>query len=124
MLLPQSPAYHLLKNRLTSVADWPTSASAADDAGRRRKQGEQQRQGGQRFDTVGSKGIDGAAGASSTIDFRKLLKMYEELRRSMHGSRTNVGSYTGTLTAVAQPRGRMPRRQILRPSCRQPRFEK
>lgn len=100
MLLPQSPAYHLLKNRLTSVAELgllrlqlqttrDAAGSKASSSGKAVSASS----------TVGSKGIDGAAGASSTIDFRKLLKMYEELqakharlaykRRQLHGGDAN-----------------------------------
>jgi vacuole morphology and inheritance protein 14 len=71
MLLPQSPAYHTLKNRLSAVPEIGllrlqlAQTSVAGGGGGK---------GGK-----GSKGGDSDASAAS-IDFRKLLKTYEEVQ--------------------------------------------
>jgi len=74
MLLPQSPAYHTLKNRL----------SAVPEIGLLRLQLAAAREGGTSAGKAAkaSKASDasGSLSTTSTIDFRKLLKTYEEVQ--------------------------------------------
>ena len=72
MLLPQSPAYHTLKNRLSAVPEIGLLrlqlAHARESSGGAKS-------------SKGGKGSDaGSPGATGSIDYRKLLRTYEEVQ--------------------------------------------
>ena len=89
MLLPQSPAFHTLKNRL----------SAVPEIGLLRLQLEQTGHSGGR---PSSKGASATGGAAPEVDFKQLLTTYEAVQEK-HRMRLLRGKRPATVKAAASP---------------------
>ena len=112
MLLPQSPAYHTLKNRLSAVPEiglLRLQLQSMREAGGGKGGGKGG--GGASGGASGGGGkasSDGVGSANSSIDFRKLLKTYEEVQakhsRLLHKQKqSRAGPTMGSNTGLRGP---------------------